>query len=158
VKGNDGIKSGKVIKKRAKRTNSDVIVFAFFLFLSFIFWYLNSLGKDSESDIKYTVQFVDLPKVKVITADPVVKVNLYIKGPGYEILKLKISGNSSPFKIDISKIYYKRVQGNNTSNYYLLTSGLAKSMSTQLRSECEIISIKPDTLFFAIEKLVPVSE
>jgi hypothetical protein len=158
VKGTDGIKSGKLRKKIAKSTNSDVIVFAFFLLLSFIFWYLNSLGKDSESDIKYSVQFINLPKVKVITADPLMKVNLYIKGPGYEILKLKIAGSSTPFKIDISKVNYKRTQGNNTFNYYLLTSGLAKSMSTQLRSECEIISIKPDTLFFTLDKLVPVSE
>lgn len=158
MKENDGIKSGKIIKKRANGTNRDVIVFAFFLLLSFIFWYLNSLGKDSESDIKCTVQFINLPKVKVIAADPLLKVNLYIKGPGYEILKLKISGKGSPFRIDISKVNYKRVQGSNSFNYYLLTSGLAKSMSTQLRSECEIISIKPDTLFFTLEKLVPVSE
>ncbi len=158
MKGNDGIISENFIKKRAKGKNSDVIVFAFFLFLSFIFWYLNSLGKDSESDIKYTVQFINLPKVKVITADPLIKVNLFIKGPGYEILKLKISGNNSPFKIDISKVNYRKAQGNNTYNYYLLTSGLSKSLATQLRSECEIISIKPDTLFFALDKLVPVSE
>ena len=158
MKGNDGIKSENLVKKRAKSRNRDVIVFAFFLFLSFIFWYLNSLGKDSETEMKYNVQFVNLPKVKVITADPLVKVNLYMKGPGYEIIKLKISGNSSPFKIDISKVDYKRVQGSNTFNYYVLTSGLAKNLSTQLRSECEIISIKPDTLFFALDKLVPVSE
>ena len=128
MKGNDGIKSENLVKKRAKSRNRDVIV------------------------------FVNLPKVKVITADPLVKVNLYMKGPGYEIIKLKISGNSSPFKIDISKVDYKRVQGSNTFNYYVLTSGLAKNLSTQLRSECEIISIKPDTLFFALDKLVPVSE
>ena len=158
MKGNYGIKSENLIKKRAKGKNSDVIVFAFFLLLSFVFWYLNSLGKDSETEIKYTVQFINVPKAKVITSDPLVKVNLYLKGPGYEILKLKISGNSSPFKIDISKIDYKRAQGSNKFNYYILTSGLTKSLSTQLRSECEIISIKPDTLFFALDRLVPVSE
>jgi hypothetical protein len=158
VKGKDGIKSENIISKKAIGLNRDVIVFAFFLLLSFIFWYLNSLGNDSETDIKYNVQFINLPKVKVITSDPAVKLSLYLKGPGYEILKLKISGNNSPFKIDISKVNYKRAPGSSTFNYYILTSGLAKSLSTQLRSECEIISIKPDTLFFTLDKLVPVSE
>ena len=39
-------------------------------------------------------------------------------------------------------------------NYYIVTSGLTKSLNVQMRSGCEITSIKPDTLFFKLDKIV----
>ena len=49
-------------RKRVSAINRDVVVFAFFLFLSFGFWYLNSLGKEMEADIKYPVKYINIPK------------------------------------------------------------------------------------------------
>jgi hypothetical protein len=37
-------------------------------------------------------------------------------------------------------------------DYYIVTSGLAKSLNVQMRSGCEITYIKPDTLFFTFNK------
>ena len=68
-------------------------------------------------------------------------------------MKLKVSGNKTPVIIDISKVNYKRVPGSSTSDYFIVTSGLTKSLTVQLRSGCEITSIKPDTLFFTLEKV-----
>jgi len=59
-----------------------------------------------------------------------------------------------PVIIDISKVSYKRTQGNKALNYYIITSGLTKSLNVQMRSGCEITSIKPDTLFFTLEKTI----
>jgi hypothetical protein len=154
VKGNDSINTEKTKRKEGSGLNRDVVVFAFFLFLSFVFWYLNSLGKDTEDDIKYALEYVNIPQERVIVAEPPGKLTLYLKGPGYAIMKLKLSGNSSPFKIDLSKVNYKRIPGNGFNNYFILTSTLTKSLNVQLRSECEILSIRPDTLFFTLEKLI----
>lgn len=154
MKGNDSIKTENFLRKEGSGKNRDVVVFAFFLFLSFVFWYLNSLGKDTESDIRYPLEYINIPTERVITPEPPGKLSLYLKGPGYAIMKLKLSGNSSPFKIDISKINYKRVSGSSSNNYFIVTSGLTKSLNVQLRSECEIISIKPDTLFFTLDKII----
>jgi hypothetical protein len=134
--------------------NRDAVVFIFFLFLSFGFWYLNSLGKEAETGIKYPVVYSNLPKDKVITDESSQKLNIFLKGPGYSILKLKFSGNKSPVIIDISKVNYIRVPGSKNLNYFIVTSTLTKSLTVQLRSGCEITSIKPDTLFFAVEKAV----
>ena len=41
-----------------------------------------------------------------------------------------------------------------TLNYYIVTSGLTKSLTVQMRSGCEITSIKPDTLFFTLDKVI----
>jgi len=75
--------------------------------------------------------------------------HIFLKGPGYTILKLKLSGKKAPLIIDISKVNYKRTPGGKA---FIVTSGLAKSLNVQMRSGCEITSIKPDTLFFSFNK------
>ncbi len=78
--------------------------------------------------------------------------NIYLKGKGSSIMKLKFSGSKTPVNIDISKVNYKRVPGSKNLDYYIVSSGLIKSLTVQLRSGCEITSIKPDTIFFTLEK------
>jgi hypothetical protein len=154
VKGDDGIRSENLVKKGARVIKRDIAVFAFFLFLSFIFWYLNSLGKEMEAGINYLVKFTNLPKERVISENQPSHLNLFLKGPGYSILKLKIAGNNAPVVIDISKVNYRRAVGDRALNYFIVTSGLTKSLNVQMRSGCEITSIKPDTLFFTLEKVI----
>ena len=139
-------------KKEVSVINKNVVIFTFFLFLSFVLWYLNSLGKVVEADIRFPIKFTNLPKEKVITEESPGSFYLYLKGTGYSILKLKLSDNRAPVLIDISKVNYRRVPGSSSLNYYIVTSGLTKSLAIQMRSDCEITSIKPDTLFFELEK------
>jgi len=159
VKGKDGIQKENLVRKKVKVNNRDFFVFAFFLLLSFMFWYLNSLGKEVEAGIKYPYKYINIPKDREIISNSSGKIDLFLKGPGYSILKLKLSGNKPPVQIDISKVNYKRVPGSKSLSYYIVTSGLAKSLTVQIRSSCEITSIKPDTLFFTLDKsaLKPLS-
>jgi hypothetical protein len=154
VKKEDGIRSENFTKKGVRSLNRDVAVFAFFLFLSFILWYLNSLGKEIEAGINFHVKYTNIPRERVINNTQPADLNLFLKGPGYSILKLKISGKKAPLIIDISKVSYKRSAGGKSSNYYIITSGLTKSLNVQMRSGCEITSIKPDTLFFTLDKAI----
>ena len=131
--------------------NRDIVVFIFFLFLSFGLWYVNSLGKEAEVDVKYPVKYINLPKERVI-ADIPEKLNLYIKGPGYSVLKLRLSGNKSPLQVDLSKVSYRRVQESKNADYFIVTSVLVKSFTVQIRAGCEVTAIKPDTLFFTFTK------
>jgi hypothetical protein len=142
----------ELTKKGVGRLNRDVAVFAFFLFLSFVFWYLNSLGKETEAGIRDAVEFTNLPNERIIAEKPLIWLNIYLKGTGSSIIKLKFSGDKTPVNIDISKVNYKRVPGSKDLDYYIVSSGLIKSLTVQLRSGCEITSIKPDTIFFTLEK------
>jgi hypothetical protein len=151
VKQRDGILNRKFTKREASVVNRDIVVFTFFLFLSFGLWYINSLGKEVEGDIKYPVKYLNLPKERVIENEPE-KLNLYLKGPGYSVLKLRLSGNKAPLQIDLSKISYKRVPESKAADYFIVTSGLLKSFTVQVRAGCEVIAIKPDTLFFTFIK------
>lgn len=154
MKGKHGIWKENLTKKKVSVINRDVVVFAFFLLLSFVFWYLKSLEKEIETGIRYPVKYTNLPKEREINDEVAVKLNLFLKGPGYSILKIKLSGNRTPVIIDISKVSYKRVPGSNGLDYFILTSGLTKSLTVQLRTGCEITSIKPDTLFFTLDKII----
>jgi len=157
MKGRDGILKRNLTKKEVSSINRDVVVFIFFLLLSFCLWYINSMGKEMEADIRYPVKFINLPKERVITEEAPSRLNFSLKGPGYSVLKLKVSGTKSPVLIDLSKVSYKRVPESKKSDYFIVTSGLIKSMTVQIRSGCEIISVKPDTLFFIMNKEVAKS-
>ena len=144
-----GYRQEKHKKKEVSVANRNIVVFAFFLLLSFLFWYLNSLGKDQEVDIRYPVKYINLPKNREFSNELPARLSLYLRGPGYSILRLKYSGNRAPAVIDFSKVSYKKVMDSKASDYYLVTSGLIQDISTQLKSECAITSVKPDTLFFS---------
>jgi hypothetical protein len=154
VKGEHEKRTGTLTKWGVRVFNRDVAVFIFFLLLSFILWYLNSLGKENEAGIKYQIKFTNLPKERIIEEQQPNELNIFLKGPGYSILKLKLSGKKAPLIINISKVNFKRTPGGNALDFYIVTSGLAKSLNVQMRSGCEITSIKPDTLFFTFNKQI----
>jgi hypothetical protein len=147
----DGIQPEKLTKKGAGSIRSDILVFAVFLFLSFIFWYLNSLGKAIQSDITYPVKFINIPRDRQLAEAPA-RLNLFLQGTGFSMLKLKISGKSDPAVIDLLKVPYKSVRNNKSTDYYLVTSGLVQNFNAQLKPECRITSVKPDTLFFSFKE------
>jgi len=109
VEGNNGIWSKKLSKREVSLLNKNVVIFAFFLFLAFIFWYLNSLGKEIKSEFKYTVNFINSPKGRVLSGDFQSKLTLELKGQGYSLLRQKISGTRTPLVVDLSKVIFKRI-------------------------------------------------
>ncbi len=144
----------KFTRKKGNGIDRNVVVFSFFLLLSFVFWYLNSLEKNVEYNIKYPVRYINIPEGRILSEDLPARLDLYLKGPGYSMLRLKLSGNRSPVILDVSTINYRRVPGSRTLSYYILTSGLVPKLRNQLRTECEIASIKPDTLFFSFDRII----
>jgi YbbR domain-containing protein len=154
VKWSAGIWFKKLTEKGGISINREAVVFYFFLLIGFIFWYLNSLEKTSDYDMKYPVRYINLPEGRVLAEELPAAIDLYLKGPGYSILKLKLAGNRSPVILDVSTINYRRVPGSRTLSYYIITTGLIPKLRNQLRTECEITSIKPDTLFFSFDRII----
>jgi hypothetical protein len=147
----DGIQSENLPGKGAKVKNRNILVFIFFLFLSFALWYLDSLGNQIEADIRYPVTFTHVPGNKALTTDLPSRLILNFKGTGYSILRTKASASKIPLEIDLSRSGYKAVPGGKLSDLYIVTSRLIPGISSRLKSECEITSIKPDTLFFTFK-------
>ncbi|HEX2975578.1 MAG TPA: hypothetical protein VHO68_06545 [Bacteroidales bacterium] len=146
---------GTGLSKKVRRINRDAFVFAFFVLLSFVFWYLNSLNKEAEAGIRYPVKYTNVPRGRTVVGREPEKLNLYLKGPGSSILKLKLSGKKAPVSVDISKVNYRRVPGSKEADYYVVTASLVRSLKIQLRTDCDITSVKPDTLFFTLGRVDP---
>ena len=143
---NEAVKS---VKRGGGLLRKNIFIFAFFLLLSFIFWYLNSLGKDLETEVKFPVKYKNVPAGRTLAAGMPSRVYITIKGTGYSILKMKISGNTSPLAIDFSKVGYRHLQNGRSGDYYITAPSLLQNFNQQIKSNCKIISVKPDTLYFA---------
>ena len=158
MEGKTGIWYKKLTKKEVSLLNKNVVIFAFFLFLAFIFWYLNSLGKEIKNDFRYSVNFINPPKGRVIFGDLPSKLFLELKGQGYSLLKLKISANRAHLVVDLSKVTFKRIPDSNPGGYYILSAGLIPNFKKQMGSGFDIISVKPDTIFVIFNVVDNVSD
>jgi hypothetical protein len=158
VEGNSTIWFKNLSKREGSLLNKNVVIFAFFLFLAFIFWYLNSMGKEIKSEFKYNVNFINSPKGRVISGDFQSKLTLELKGQGYSLLKRKVSGYRTPLVVDLSKAIFKRIPDPKSIRYYILSAGLIPNFKKQIGNGFEIISVKPDTIFLMFNVVEKVSD
>lgn len=147
----DGTRHGSLTGKGWTRINKNLLIFTFFLLLSFIFWYLNSLSKELDTSIKYPVSYANIPVGKALDGDLPSRLELMIKGHGYSILKLRITGRGHPVVIDFSEVGTYHDENGKPADYYIITAPLINNFNVQLLSECKIMSVKPDTLFFSLK-------
>lgn len=156
MKGDTGTR--KRLTRAFKGINKDIFIFAFFVILSFFFWYLNSLGKEVETTIRYPLRVTNVPKGREVTIIDPSRIILYLKGKGSSVIRQKLSGRKNPLSVDISKVSYRRLPESRDLKYYVLSASLARSFNAQLRSEFEIIAVKPDTVFFTLGKSTTIQE
>ncbi len=140
-------------ERKERFLHKELPVFAFFLLLSFVLWYLNELSKELQGTINYPVRYINPPKDRIVTGDLPSKLEMDLRGPGYSILKVRLSGSRAPVVIDLSKVTPRRLMGT-LPGYYLVTSGMISTFSKQLHADFDILAIHPDTLFFGYDRLV----
>jgi hypothetical protein len=147
VRGEESILHKLSGRKKATLFNKNVLMFAFFLLIAFIFWYINSLGKEVRGEIRFTADFLNIPKGKEVSEDLPFRMTLELKGQGYALLKYKFSGQENKLNLDLTRISYRRIPETKPSRYYILTTALTQNIKKQLGNGFEIISVKPDTIF-----------
>jgi hypothetical protein len=158
MEGKTGIWFNKLTKKEVSKLNKNVIIFAFFLFLATVFWYLNSLGKEIKSDFRYSVNFINPPKGRVVSGDIVSKLQIELKGQGYSLLKHKISGVRTPLVVDLSKLTFKRIPDSKPTRYYVLSTGLITNFKKQIGNGFDVLSVKPDTIFLTFSPIENIAD
>ena len=82
--------------------NKKLSTYAFFLFISFSFWFVSMLSKQHETSLKVPLIYSNLPADKLV-ADPVSNfVEVRVKAPGFSILFYNLF-NFSKLSLDIDK-------------------------------------------------------
>lgn len=154
----DNIK--KFLGKRNIKADRRLIVFLFFVVLSTIFWFLNQLEEEYVTDISLPVRYTNFPSDKILVNDLPNHFDLRVRAHGYKLLEYKISNKFLPYSINVNSLTLRMHSQSNYARFFSLTRLLNRDIEDQLRSELEIVSISPDTLFFEfadrIFKKVPV--
>ncbi|QCX39266.1 YbbR-like domain-containing protein [Aureibaculum algae] len=124
-----------------------------FLVLSFLFWVLIKLSKEYIDVVPVNVEYINLPKGKMLQKEPQKTVQLTLKTFGFDLVKYHL------FKRKVT-VDLQSIKPKNSSLYYQPSANLLTEIQSQLVSDVEIYSIKPDTLFYnigqAITKTVPI--
>ncbi len=142
------------VKKRRWVPDRDTMIFFFFLILSFFFWFLNNLSKDVHTVVSYPVRYVNPPTDRVQKGELPGRLNLVVRGSGYSLLQLRMSGGRSPAIVDMTRTRHLMKPVGESDVSYLLTDDLSDIFSRQLRADFDIVTIEPDTLFFHFDEIM----
>ncbi len=154
----DNIK--KFLSKRNLKADRRLIVFLFFVALATLFWFLNQLEEEYVTEISLPVRYTNFPSDKILANELPNHFELRVRGYGYKLLEYKISNKFLPYTIDVNSLTLRMHAQSSYAKFFSLTSLLSQDIEDQISSELEIVSIRPDTLFFEfadrIFKKVPV--
>jgi YbbR-like protein len=123
--------------------NKNIKMFLFFIFLSFTFWLLINLSKESINVAKFNVTYYNLPKAKVFQDKPQSSLNLEIKTHGFNFLTYQL--NPKSVKINLAHLQY--FKGN---TYIYLPNNYLRDFQSQFSQKVEMLSVGVDTLFFKL--------
>ncbi len=119
-------------------------VFLFILVLTSVIWLLIELSKSYKSSAVFYVEYINLPKGKLLQSKPVSEIDIALKAPGFSLLKYKIKKRK--IKLNIRNVIKRG------SNYYLLPNQQIAYLNAQLSGETEVISVLNDTIFIELGK------
>ena len=139
---------------KAKFLNRNVAVFSFFLLLSFIFWYINALGKNITGSVNFPVRYINFPENLALVNELPDRLSLELEGTGYSILRARISGNKTPLIIDVDNAGLSVKNNENELEFFIYSYKLRESFLRQLRSNFRITSLSPDTINFVFDKVI----
>ncbi|QQS51426.1 MAG: YbbR-like domain-containing protein [Bacteroidota bacterium] len=151
----------KTTARYYKTVQKRVLVFSVFVLLSSILWLFRVLEDSYVSTINYPVRYLDFPANKILSGDTPNKLKLSVRGSGYSLLSNKLRYKTPlNFSINNFSLYS---QSKDSMSVYILTRYAQEALSQELtrkRTNLEIVSISPDTIFFSftrtLVKKVPV--
>ncbi len=135
--------------KKANKTNGNIKnvkkskMILLFLLVSFLFWMLIKFSKEYTDTVVINVAYFNLPQGKVLQTEPKKTIEVTLKTFGFDLIKYHL------FKREIN-VDLQEIKRKNEHVYYQLSDNLLSQISTQLISDVEVYSVKPDTLFYNI--------
>jgi hypothetical protein len=144
-------------KKRIKAffSSKDVLIFLFFLFLSFGFWYLNNLRKAYEMTMQFKINYMNIPIDKVNEDNLPQDIYATIKDQNFYLVSYKINKVNS-INIDLKEALtsYRK------NSLYISETMLEAAIKEQLHYTTNVSKINPTEIVIPIirkkEKRIPV--
>lgn len=130
------------IKKKQK-----LILIASFVIIAIFLWFLNNLGEEHITTIRYPVKYSNFPADKVLISELPPEFKLRVRAGGFKILQFNFSSSLYSLRFDYQSFRSTKVPNDYNDITYILTEAARNNMDSQL-DEMEILSISPDSLFF----------
>lgn len=136
-----------LFREKKEKFNKKILIFLFFLIVSFLIWLLNALDKEYITEIQVPVLYTNFPGNKVQVTKLPENFKLRVEATGYLLLKHLLTSTLKPMHIDINE-HVPEFRAVDTIDFYVRTSGFREQIESQLFKEIQIISIKPENIYF----------
>jgi len=144
----------KVLKKnKLIKFNQNILIFGFFLIISFLFWFFNSLSNEYDTELTIPIEYTHISDNKLVPDAQSNELKVKITAIGYKIVNYKTSSFDSVI-VDLNRFKPKLVLGLTNRKYYILTQRVKEQLVNSLGSEVKLNVITPDTLFFVVDELI----
>jgi hypothetical protein len=146
--------NNKGIRKR-------LLTFLIFVFISSAFWLYRALDDVYTTTIQYPVNYINLPKNKVLAGNPPQVISIKVKGYGYTLLSNMIKPPILDLNVNDFSLFS---QTNDSLNVYFISrysyDWFKEEINGKNHSPVQIVGIEPDTVKFSFSrsyaKKVPV--
>ncbi len=146
--------SNAIISIRRKLLSKKVGTFLICLSIASLLWVVHALNRNYKYTLKVPVKFLNLPANKLIVGELPEMLEVDIKTSGLKLLFISLKKNVNEVIID-----FNLLKNNEKSQAYSISNGHF-NLQNAINFDVEIIKIRPDTLFFSINKgnskLLPV--
>ena len=112
-----------------------------------------SLSKEYTITVSFPVNYINLPKDKVLSNTLPESIDIEIKSSGFNLLKYKLKRQRDIVSIDIKDA--KPLSSRN--HYFLLTNSKVDKITSQFSNDIKILRIEPDSIFLNFNKKITKS-
>ena len=132
------MKSTVIKSKLSKNAQHKIKVYLLFVLATTIVWFLMRLSKNYTSTVKFNVNYINLPKERVIQNQPISTLDIEVYAPGFSLLRYNLFRHKIP--IDLSKI--SKIKG----NYYIFPNQQLASISSKFSQDTKFIKVLNDSI------------
>lgn len=136
------------------QNSREILIFVFFLFVSFFFWGLRTLNETYQSELEIPFEITHVPENVIITSEVPTSVRLKVEDRGTVLLNYLLGKTFVPVRVDYNSFVRKG------SRMSISAYEVQKLVATQLNSTTKLLSIRPDVFDYFIAqgsgKTVPV--
>lgn len=146
--------SNAITRIRRLLLSKKVGTFLICLGIASLLWVVHTLNRNYKYTISVPVKFLNLPTNKLIVGELPESLDVEIKTSGLKLIFISLKKNINEIVVD-----FNLLKNNEKSQAYSIRNGNF-NLQNAINFDVEIIKIRPDTLFFSINKgnskLLPV--
>lgn len=131
------------------KANKKLLIYLFFVCMSTVFWFLNTLNKEYTTNIVFPVKYTDLPQGKILLNKLPSHLNLTVKSYGFELMRYKLM-SFMPITLRVNSL----IGSKDLLHYSLSTSKIKNKISRKLGTPLSLLDIKPDSIHFHFSSVV----